>query len=109
MLVKEVLVEAYKDELISVVQDILALAMSRDIEKVSTEKFIKALAKQGYVATTEEVIQAVDQSGFASSVNDTEIVPANQLSGDVDTEVEPSVDVGKMAGDQALSDIKSEL
>ena len=32
------------------------------------------------------------------------------MSADVDTdEQEPSVDVGKMAGDQALSDIKAEL
>lgn len=109
MLIKEVLVEAYKDELISAVQDILALAMSRDIEKISTQKFIKALAKQGYVASTEEVIQAVDQSGFASSVNDTEIVPANQLSGDVDTDVDDGADVSAMAGNQAMKDIKAEL
>ena len=53
--------------------------------------------------------QAVDQSGFASSVDSTDIVPASELGKDVDTEVDPSVDVSKLAGDQAMSDIKAEL
>lgn len=109
MLINEILKEFYSEGFIEAVQDLLAMAMAKDIKKISTEKFRNALARQGYDVTIDQIIQAVDQSDFASSVNDTEIIPANQLSGDVDTDSEPSVDVGKMAGNQALSDIKSEL
>jgi len=109
MLINEILKEFYSEGFIEAVQDLLAMAMAKDIKKISTEKFRNALARQGYDVTIDQIIQAVDQSDYASSVNDTEIIPANQLSGDVDTDSEPSVDVGKMAGNQALSDIKSEL
>tara|TARA_E500000178_G_C16466839_1_gene506981 strand:+ start:86 stop:415 length:330 start_codon:yes stop_codon:yes gene_type:complete len=109
MLIKEVITEAYKDDLISAVSDLLALSMSKNLKKISTEKFQTALAKQGFVASIDEIIQAVDQSGFASSVDSTDIVPASELGKDVNTEVDPSVDVSKLAGDQAMSDIKAEL
>jgi len=109
MLIRDIITESYQDDLLSAVQDLLAIVSSKDIKKISTEKFKNILAKQGFVASTDEIIQAVDMSGFASSVNDVEIIPGDELSGDVDTDSEPSVDVGKMAGNQALSDIKSEL
>jgi hypothetical protein len=109
MLIRDIITESYQDDLLSAVQDLLAIVSSKDIKKISTEKFKNILAKQGFVASTDEIIQAVDMSGFASSVNDIEIIPGDELSGDVDTDSEPSVDVGKMAGNQALSDIKSEL
>jgi hypothetical protein len=109
MLIRDIITESYQDDLISAVQDLLAVVSSKDIKKISTEKFKNILAKQGFVASTDEIIQAVDMSGFASSVNDVEIIPGDELSGDVDTDSEPSVNVGKMAGNQALSDIKSEL
>ena len=82
MLIREILTESYDDDLIAVVRDLI---------------------------DPEQIIQAVDKSGYASSVDDSEIVPKDQLSKDVSTDDEPSVDVGKMAGDQALSDIKAEL
>jgi len=109
MLIRDIITESYQDDLLSAVQDLLAVVSSKDIKKISTEKFKNILAKQGFVASTDEIIQAVDMSGFASSVNDVEIIPGDELSGDVDTDSESSVDVGKMAGNQALSDIKSEL
>jgi hypothetical protein len=109
MLIRDIITESYQDDLLSAVQDLLAVVSSKDIKKISTEKFKNILAKQGFVASTDEIIQAVDMSGFASSVNNVEIIPGDELSGDVDTDSEPSVDVGKMAGNQALSDIKSEL
>jgi len=109
MLIRDIITESYQDDLLSAVQDLLAVVSSKDIKKISTEKFKNILAKQGFVASTDEIIQAVDMSGFASSVNDVEIIPGDELSGDVDTDSEPSVNVGKMAGNQALSDIKSEL
>ena len=90
------------------------MAMSKDIKKISTEKFQNKLKDQGFVASMEEIIQAVDKSGYASSVNKEQIVPKDELA---DLEIsdkpkepeEDEVDVGAMAGDQALSDIKSEL
>jgi len=109
MLIRDIITESYQDDLLSAVQDLLAIVSSKDIKKISTEKFKNILAKQGFVASTDEIIQAVDMSGFASSVNNVEIIPGDELSGDVDTDSESSVDVGKMAGNQALSDIKSEL
>lgn len=110
MLVREiVLKENYYKDLIVAVQDILISAAAKNIKEIPTERFRKILAKQGYNSSIDEIIQAVDQSGYASSVDQEKIVPLNQLSAEVDTDAEPSVDVGKMAGDQALSNIKSGL
>jgi len=109
MLIRDIITESYQDDLLSAVQDLLAIVSSKDIKKISTEKFKNILAKQGFVASTDEIIQAVDMSGFASSVNNVEIIPGDELSGDVDTDSEPSVDVGKMAGNQAMKDVKAEL
>jgi hypothetical protein len=109
MLIREIMLEGYYSDLVVAVQDLLTRAMTKDLKKLSTVKFKDLLAKQGYVATVDEIIQAVDQSGFASSVNKDFIVPADELSADIKTDNEPSVDVGKKAGDQALSDIKSGL
>lgn len=115
MLIKEVIALPEKDVdfetgLLAKIQDILTVAMSRDIKKVSTEKFLKILDANGYSDLTMDQIKlAVNKSGFANSIDDNVIVPKDELGADIDTEVEPSVDVGDMAGNQALSDIKSEL
>ena len=74
-----------------------------------TDKFKSILAQQGFIVSTEELITAVDASGFASSVDGTQIVPKSELPADMDTDAEPTVDVGDMAGDQAMSDINAEL
>jgi hypothetical protein len=108
MLIKDI-TESYNDDLLSAVQDLLAVISSKNLKKIKTDKFKNILAKQGYVASTEEIIQAVDSSGFASSVDDQEIIPNSELSGDIDTDAEPSVNVGKMAGNQAMKDIKADL
>lgn len=108
MLIKDI-TESYNDDLLSAVQDLLAVISSKNLKKIKTDKFKNILAKQGYVASTEEIIQAVDTSGFASSVDDQEIIPNSELSGDIDTDAEPSINVGKMAGNQAMKDIKADL
>ena len=108
MRLHEILQESYDDKLISAVSDLIAIAMTKDIKKISMKKFEEVLAKQGYPASVDEIIQAVDLSGFASSVNKVEIIPTSELGIDNGRE-EPSVDVSSMAGDQAMSDIKSEL
>lgn len=108
MLIKDI-TESYNDDLLSAVQDLLAVISSKNLKKIKTDKFKNILAKQGYVASTEEIIQAVDTSGFASSVDNQEIIPNSELSGDIDTDAEPSVNVGKMAGNQAMKDVKADL
>lgn len=110
MLIRDIILsEGYYSELILAVQDLLAQAMSKDVKEISTEKFRNMLAKQGYVTTVDEVIQAVDSSGFASSVDSQKIIPANELPDSVSTDAEPSADVGQMAGNQAMQDIKADL
>lgn len=110
MLIREVVLsEGYFSELITTVQDLLIRAAAKDIKEIPTEKFKQLLAKQGYITTTDELIAAVDKSGYASSVDKDKIVPNNQLPADMDTEAEPALDVGNMAGNQAMQDINSEL
>jgi transcriptional/translational regulatory protein YebC/TACO1 len=108
MRLHELLQESYEDKLISAVSDLMSIAITNDLKKISMKKFEEVLAKQGYPASVEEIIQAVDKSGFASSVNKVEIIPNTELGLDKDNN-EPTVDVGGMAGNQAMSDIKSEL
>lgn len=90
------------------VQDLLSRIMARDIKKISIDRFQSMLAKEGYVTSVEELIQAVDASGFASSVNDQEIVPAGELPSDM-TDMDQTVDVGDLAGGQAMKDVKADL
>lgn len=109
MLIREVITEGYFSELITAIQDLLVRMAAKDIKEIPTEKFKELLAKSGYVTTTDELINAVDRSGHASSVDKDKIVPNNQLPDTIDTDTEPAVDVGDMAGSQAMSDINSEL
>ena len=103
-----IITEAYIDELLTAISDLLAAIMARDITRVNTEKLRVKLAKQGYVTSMDELIQAIDQSGYASSVDANEVVLSNSLPDDMTDEEEP-IDVGQMAGDQALDDIKGNL
>lgn len=110
MLISEiVLAESYQEDILVAVQDLLVRLAAKDIKEISTEKFKSLLAKQGFVSTTDEIIQAVDKSGFASSVNADKITPSNQLPDEMNSEEEPTVDVGDVAGDQAVADINAEL
>lgn len=110
MLIREiVLSEGYYGDLVIAVQDLLARYMAKGIKEIKTEKFKSLLAKQGYVTTTEEVIQAVDESGFASSVDSEKIVPKGELPSDMNTDAEQTTDVGKLAGNQAMKDVKADL
>jgi hypothetical protein len=110
MLINEVVVkESYFSDLIVAVQDLLVRLAAEDRGEIPTEEFKNLLAKSGFITTTDEVIQAVDKSGFASSVDRDKIVPMDELPADIDTDAEPSVDVGAMAGNQAMQDINAEL
>lgn len=104
-----VLSEGYYGELLIAVQDLLTRYMTKGIKEINTEKFKALLAKQGFVTTTDELIQAVDKSGFASSVDAQKIVPKGELPSDMNTDAEQTTDVGKIAGNQAMKDVKADL
>lgn len=110
MLIRDVILsENYYSELIVAVQDLLTRIMTKGIKSVPTEKFKSLLARQGYVTTVDELIQAVDQSGFASSVDSEKIVPKSELPADLNKDAEQPIDVGQLAGNQAMKDIKAGL
>ena len=109
MLIRDIIREGYEADLIQKVQDILVMRMDSG-ESLPTEEFKNILKDEGFIATTDEIIKAVNDSGYASSIDKEQIKLKNQMPADIDTdEQEPSVDVGKMAGNQAIKDIKSEL
>ena len=103
-----------QDELVSAVQDIMSMAMADDIGKVPTATVQDMLRKSGYNVSTDELILALDQSGFTSSQDKRMITTKDEIPPDVqqsDYDASPEnpdtgVDVEKMAGDQAMKDIK---
>ena len=103
-----------QDELVSAVQDIMSMAMADDIGKVPTATVQDMLRKSGYNVSTDELILALDQSGFTSSQDKRMITTKDEIPPDVtqsDYDASPDtpdtgVDVDKMAGDQAMKDIK---
>lgn len=100
--------ESYYNDLIVAVQDLLVRVMNKGLKEISTDRFKSLLAKQGYVTTTDELIAAVNDTGFATSVDSEKIVPKGELPDDM-MNAEPAVDVGSMAGNQAMKDIKADL
>ena len=108
MRINEIITESYADDLVTTVQDLLSFVIAKDLKSITTEKFKSLLAKQGFVVSTDELIAAVDASGFATSVDAEKIVPADEM-GDIEASAEPTLDVGRLANDQAMKDIKSGL
>ena len=104
-----------QEDLVSAVQDIMSMAMADDIGKVPTATVQDMLRKSGYNVSTDELILALDQSGFTSSQDKKIITTKDEIPPDVaqsDYDASPEnpdtgVDVDKMAGDQAMKDIKS--
>lgn len=103
-----------QEDLVSAVQDIMSMAMADDIGKVPTATVQDMLRKSGYNVSTDELILALDQSGFTSSQDKRMITTKDEIPPDVaqsDYDASPDtpdtgVDVDKMAGDQAMKDIK---
>ena len=104
-----------QDELVSAVSDIMSMAMADDVGKVPTATVQDMLRKSGYNVSTDELILALDQSGFTSSqdkkiITTKDEIPPEVTQSDYDASPEnpdTGVDVDKMAGDQAMKDIKS--
>ena len=103
-----------QEDLVSAVQDIMSMAMADDIGKVPTATVQDMLRKSGYNVSTDELILALDQSGFTSSQDKKMITTKDEIPPDVaqsDYDASPENpdtggDVDKMAGDQAMKDIK---
>jgi len=103
-----------QDELVQAVSDIMSMAMADDIGKIPTATVQDMLRKSGYNVSTDELILALDQSGFTSSQDKKMITTKDEIPPDVaqsDYDASPDtpdtgVDVDKMAGDQAMKDIK---
>ncbi len=103
-----------QDDLVSAVSDIMSMAMADDIGKVPTATVQDMLRKSGYNVSTDELILALDQSGFTSSqdkkiITTKDEIPPEVTQSDYDASPETpdtGVDVDKMAGDQAMKDIK---
>ena len=105
-----------QDELVNAVADIMSMAMADDIGKVPTATVQDMLRKSGYNVSTDELILALDQSGFTSSQDKKMITTKDEIPPEVaqsDYDASPDempdngVDVGDMAGSQAMKDIKS--
>ena len=103
-----------QDELVNAVSDIMSMAMADDIGKIPTATVQDMLRKSGYNVSTDELILALDQSGFTSSqdkkiITTKDEIPPEVTQSDYDASPETpdtGVDVDKMAGDQAMKDIK---
>jgi len=105
-----------QDELVNAVSDIMSMAMADDIGKIPTATVQDMLRKSGYNVSTDELILALDQSGFTSSQDKKIITTKDEIPPEVaqsDYDASPDempdngVDVGDMAGSQAMKDVKS--
>ena len=96
-------------ELQNAIKDLIARSIAGDVKDLDSREFLQNLRAQGHKIGMEQMLKAIDASGYASSQDKEKIVPKDELSGDVDTEVDDTVDVGNMAGGQAMKDVKAEL
>lgn len=93
------------------VDDLLAQAMSADLDKIPTQEFKSDLATRlNRAVTDEEIIQLVSNSGYATSVNANEIVPKSELNPELvpDPEQENLPDVSDMAQTAAKDGIEDD-
>ncbi len=105
-----------QEDLVNAVSDIMASAMADNITKIPTATVQDMLRQSGYNVSTDELIMALDQSGFTSSQDKKLITTKDEIPPEVtqsDYDASPDempdngVDVGDMAGSQAMKDIKS--
>lgn len=108
MKISEIICESsYLENMIVVVQDILAQLIAQNVTEISTDKFQALLAKQGHNVPVPELIQLIDKSQFASSVDGTTIRPANQLPGDLaDKAKRATKDLSTPANVRSMNNIK---
>lgn len=109
MLISEViLAESYADDLVIAVQDLITMISAKDISKIKTERF-KSLLNSNYgfdVDSNDMLFQAIEQSGYANGYDD-EYINISSMPDDVAMTM--PADVGDVAQDQAMKDVKAEL
>jgi len=109
MLINEViLAESYADELVLAVQDLITMISAKDINQVKTEKFKRLLKSQyGFdVSSNDMLFQAIEQSGYANGYDD-DVINISSMPDDVAMTM--PADVGDVAQDQAMQDVKADL
>jgi len=113
MKIREViLIESYFDDLQLAVKDRLAQAVGGDMNEIPTEAFRKFLAQDGFLLSIDELVKALQDMDVVQDANDEVITPKGKIPNDMaepEEPQEPEVDVGDMAGDQAMSAVKDEL
>jgi hypothetical protein len=100
------------NELDDAIKDILSIyiADEQDNVDIPTDEFkAQVEAQTGRQLNMATLLKAVEDSEFAVSFDKNSIRAKGDMSKDVNTDAEQTVDVGKMAGNQAMKDIKAEL
>lgn len=109
MIIRDIiLAESYVDDLVNAVEDLITMITSKDISKVKTEKFKGLLSKHyGFdVDSNDMLFQAIEQSGFANGYDD-DYINIGAMPDDVNMTM--PADVGDIASDQAMKDVKADL
>ncbi len=99
-------------EALTVVDDLLAQAMTRDIKSIPTGEFKSALeVRLNREVTDDDLVVLVNKSNYATSVNAEEIVPASELNPALvpDEDQENLPDVSDMARTAAKDGIEDDL
>tara|TARA_B100001093_G_scaffold477554_1_gene504942 strand:+ start:202 stop:549 length:348 start_codon:yes stop_codon:yes gene_type:complete len=115
MLISEVISserEDTADELLAAVKNVLSfhIADPDDEVDIPTDEFQRNVELElNRPINIDTLMKAVRDSEFAVSINKSRLRAKGDLDQDVDTEAEPTVDVSKMAGNQAMKDIKADL
>ena len=95
--------------------DRLTQYVGKEQTDIPTDEFRMALADDGFMLSFEEMKASMEEMGVVANVGPDSITPKGKVSNDlVDPEgeeefAEPEVDVGDMAGDQAMSAVKDQL
>lgn len=108
MRIQEIITESSHEDLKVAIDDLLSLAMSKDIHTISVPKFLNVLGKRGYVISPEELVDAAGGSMMVASI-DTSTIQTSDATTDDTGEQEAPADVGGMADAQAMKDIKADL
>tara|TARA_B100002019_G_C21273807_1_gene603947 strand:+ start:683 stop:1039 length:357 start_codon:yes stop_codon:yes gene_type:complete len=116
MRIDEVLLfELYFDDLKVAIKDRLAQAVGGEVNEIPTEAFRQFLADDGFLMSMDELLKVLNDMDVIANADENSITPKGKIPNDMaepetaDPEAEPEVDVGGMAGDQAMADVKSDL
>ena len=105
-------IQGTADELLNAVKTVLGFYIadeSNDADIPTDEVKADVEAQLGIPVNVDTLLKAVEQSGFASSQSKSTIRAQGDLDQDINTDAEQTVDISKMAGNQAMKDIKADL